>query len=441
VDGIDVSVVLAKAVLAQLRGLLEGATTPDPLEIGGILLGRTEADGAGFRTFVDAFEPFLLEDRYGPNYTLSGLDSRRLERRRSALSSRRRSGGLVPVGLWRSHCRRGFYLDQRDFELFQRLFRHPASIFLLVRRDEPGAARGAVFVWENDDIRRHSSYLEFPLEAFPVAALPEPVLRAPGPPAWLRPAAMAMLSLALPLAAFYVGRAVALSRYRGAAVARANPAPPAPTPPPSAAPPDTRPAPPPPAAEEAPPDHPSLSDSRDRSAATPAARIPRRLEIPLPTRTAPPAAPSLPDPPPAAQKPSISSLPAIVAAAPAAPALHAEGVTAYIKPAPSSGIRHALRRIFTGPRSTEGFVPANPVAHPLPALPEGEVPASEGSVELLARIDRSGAVAHVRFSDGNSQLTDASASALSQWRFEPARQNGAPVDSDLLIRFEFRKKP
>ncbi|HYW46768.1 MAG TPA: hypothetical protein VE959_28130, partial [Bryobacteraceae bacterium] len=295
VDGIDVSVVLAKAVLAQLRGLLEGATTPDPLEIGGILLGRTEADGAGFRTFVDAFEPFLLEDRYGPNYTLSGLDSRRLERRRSALSSRRRSGGLVPVGLWRSHCRRGFYLDQRDFELFQRLFRHPASIFLLVRRDEPGAARGAVFVWENDDIRRHSSYLEFPLEAFPVAALPEPVLRAPGPPAWLRPAAMAMLSLALPLAAFYVGRAVALSRYRGAAVARANPAPPAPTPPPSAAPPDTRPAPPPPAAEEA-PDHPSLWDSRDRSAATPAARIKRRLEVPLPARAAPPATPALPDP-------------------------------------------------------------------------------------------------------------------------------------------------
>lgn len=86
-------------------------------------------------------------------------------------------------------------------------------------------------------------------------------------------------------------------------------------------------------------------------------------------------------------------------------------------------------------------MPANPVAHPLPAVPEDEIPASETSVELLARIDRSGTVAHVRFSDGNSQLTDASASALTQWRFEPARQNGEPVDSDLLVRFEFRKKP
>jgi len=81
------------------------------------------------------------------------------------------------------------------------------------------------------------------------------------------------------------------------------------------------------------------------------------------------------------------------------------------------------------------------VDHPLPALPREEIPEGDSSVELLARIDRSGAVAHVKFADGNSDLTEPSASALSQWRFEPARQNGAPVDSDLLVRFEFRKKP
>jgi hypothetical protein len=136
----------------------------------------------------------------------------------------------------------------------------------------------------------------------------------------------------------------------------------------------------------------------------------------------------------------------MVAAAPAAPALYAKGVTAFIKPAPRSGIRQAIGKIpvlrgIASPHRAEGFIPANPVAHPLPAVPEGEIAANQTSVELLARIDRSGAVAHVKFSDGNSQLTDASASALTQWRFEPARQNGEPVESDLLVRFEFRKKP
>ena len=75
-DGIALSVVLAKAVLGELRGMLEAAATPDPPETGGILLGRTEADGSGLRTFVDAFEPFVLENRYGPKYTLSARDSR-----------------------------------------------------------------------------------------------------------------------------------------------------------------------------------------------------------------------------------------------------------------------------------------------------------------------------------------------------------------------------
>ena len=84
-------------------------------------------------------------------------------------------------------------------------------------------------------------------------------------------------------------------------------------------------------------------------------------------------------------------------------------------------------------------MPASPLEHPLPAVPRDDIP-DNSSVELVARVDRTGAVAHVKFAEGNHQLTSASSRALSQWRFQPARQNGAPVDSDLLVRFEFRRR-
>ena len=511
VDGIDLRVVLANGVLAELRALLASGSEPEGVgsgsepespgnagaseacEIGGILLGRSERDESGFCTHVDAFEPFLLENRAGPNFMLSGQDTRKFERRLSFLS-RRRPQGRVAVGLWRSHCRRGLYLDQRDFGFFQRFFHHPDSIFLLVRRDE-GGGKGAVFVWEEDDVRRHASYLEFPLPAkvatvgavaakatavpiMPSVAKPVPRGRGskwgltiqPGlaiqwgravwqtvlkyksaaleyavglwkmpavTPKFLARAALVVLTVALPGMSFYIGRQVARSRHRGITVAHANPAPPAPVR-------DVRPEPPPPPADPSPaepmPDEASpVLSSRDRVAAASPVKARRRIEIPpvvIPARSA-----SLPDPPPTRKSPAMASLPAIMTAAPAPPSLSAGGVTAYIKPASGSGIRHAIRKIFAAPRNTEGFVPASPLDHPLPELPEDAAPGSDTSVELLARIDRSGAVAHVKYADGNSQLTGASSTALAQWRFEPARQNGAPVESDMLVRFEFRRKP
>jgi len=486
VDGIGLTVVLAKTVLAELRAILMAATADSP-EVGGILLGHTETGENGTRTFVDAFERFTPENPCDPKYALSGRDRRRIERRRNDLAARRRRGALAPVGLWRSHCRRGLYLDQRDFELFRNLFRRPACVFLLVRHDDPDAARGAVFIWEGDDVRRHASYLEFPLEALPavlpaaappaklprvrfprvrlprvrvgLSALPAwlrpaamaaappaklPRMRLPrvrvrlsAPPAWLRTAAMAVAILAVPVAAYYAGRAIALSRFHGAAVANAALVS-------AAVPPAVLPAPPP---EIRPTPFPEAEPSDPPPAVAPPPRVRRPLEVP--PRAIDPASaptPTLPDPPPLALKPSIASPPRIVAAAPAAPAFHNEAVTAYIKPAPHSTLSKAIRKIpllrgIARPRKEEGFVPASPVAHPLPALPDEEVPAGEPSVELLAHIDRSGSVDHVRFADGNSHLRDASASALSQWRFEPARQNGEPVESELLVRFEFRKEP
>jgi protein TonB len=119
-------------------------------------------------------------------------------------------------------------------------------------------------------------------------------------------------------------------------------------------------------------------------------------------------------------------------------------VVAFIKPVDRNrqGIRRIpLLRSLAGSGDGEDFVPANPLSHPLPPVPDGEIADGENSVELTARIDRGGSVARVKYSDGNHRLSKVSANALSHWRFEPARQNGEPVESEMVVRFEFRKKP
>jgi protein TonB len=488
VEGIDTSVAFSTTVLDALRNKAAGAN-----ESGGILLGRIETDEDGCHTDVEAVEPFAIEYRFSTGYSMSGHDMHLLERR----LKRRRRGGLAPVGLWRSHHRRGLYLDQRDFAAFQAFFQHPGALFLLMRPDEAGA-RGGVFVWEDSDVRRHESYLEFPFPgspdiprpiedlpplapvakaaarpnlvpavemsdpqpafAFPpavmvpkpaaaivpmppasVAAMP-PTAVAPPVPAVLapsipavrlrlvirpKPMVLAMLSVLLPRAAFYIGRAVTLARERSGTSAAAVPGDPAQpvastpvtTPPVEAAPPSVEPPPP------------ALPESRDRMVVAVAPKHVRPMEIPAdgPVTINPPA---LPDPPVVAPRAAVAAVPGILASVkPTTPAADPPKVVAYFKPAP-----HSLRKVpvlrSLSHNATEGFVPPNPVVHPLPVAPDGAV-----------RVDRNGLVSHVKFSDGNRRLTDKSASALTRWRFEPARQNGEPVESDMLVRFEFRKQP
>src|SRR5262249_38597123 len=148
-------------------------------EFGGILLGQSESGENGNDTYVQAFEPLVIEHRYGPSYTLSVQDRRHLER-----MLKRRWKGLVPVGLVRSHSRRGLYLDQKDFDVFSSFFGSLPAVFLLIRRDEAVTAKGALFVWEDNDVRRHASHLEFPLEPYNGPAAPAPkALALKAPPA------------------------------------------------------------------------------------------------------------------------------------------------------------------------------------------------------------------------------------------------------------------
>jgi hypothetical protein len=91
-----------------------------------------------------------------------------------------------------------------------------------------------------------------------------------------------------------------------------------------------------------------------------------------------------------------------------------------------------------GGKSREGFVPANPLENPLPAISARPLDARKpASVEMAAKIDRRGNVVSVKIVDGDNRLAGLSSKTLYRWRFNPARQNGEPVDSEMLVRFEF----
>ena len=180
--GQPLSIQISLNVVGQIEAALvrRFRTPPERSpEIGGVLFGRVAAgEGA---VFIDDYAPVECEYRRGLSYVLSGSDRRRLERTLRKGSRERRV-----VGFFRSHTRVGLYLDQDDYSLIQNYFSNPNYVFLLVRPSTNGTPTGGFFFWEEDSLRRHSTYLEFP---FSVAEIgkgsgdADPVPAAPKPPA------------------------------------------------------------------------------------------------------------------------------------------------------------------------------------------------------------------------------------------------------------------
>src|ERR1017187_2980784 len=86
------------------------------IEVGGILLGRTERNEGRTLIFVDDFEPVPCEHRNGQSYALTARDAAVFE---AALA---RAGGrqtLHAVGYFRSHNRDGIFLSADDLRLIQ----------------------------------------------------------------------------------------------------------------------------------------------------------------------------------------------------------------------------------------------------------------------------------------------------------------------------------
>jgi len=74
--------------------------------------------------------------------------------------------------------------------------------------------------------------------------------------------------------------------------------------------------------------------------------------------------------------------------------------------------------------------------YPIEALRNNE----SGTVQLRVSVDKDGMPADVAIenSSGSRNLDRAARAAVSQWRFSPKYENGAPVASELLIPIEFK---
>jgi len=140
-----------------LRGF--GALKRRGAEVGGILLGRSE-DGPRRKVIIEDFQPVPSEYLTGPSYNLSENDLAAFE---AALALRCGSdSGIVPVGFYRSHTRDELFMDEADLGLASRYFPGPENVFLLIKPFASRPSVGGFFFWEDGEIYRESSYLQFP---------------------------------------------------------------------------------------------------------------------------------------------------------------------------------------------------------------------------------------------------------------------------------------
>ncbi len=145
------------------------------LEIGGILVGRTECQDEDTTFWIEGFQTIESEHRSGPSYILSEPDFVLL---REALAK----NGTASIGIYRSQTRsQQLVLQEADTRLFEKCFDHDDALFLLAC---PVAARAAFFVREDGELRCvHEFGLGSPLAPSVAAQSPEsPGTDLPGEP-------------------------------------------------------------------------------------------------------------------------------------------------------------------------------------------------------------------------------------------------------------------
>jgi hypothetical protein len=114
------------------------------LEVGGILLGRTDQLEDATTFWIEGFECIDSEHRSGPSYILSESDWVHL---REALTKK----GAASLGIFRSQTRsQQLLLEEADSKLFEKCFAGGDALFLLAC---PVAARAAFFVREDGEMK------------------------------------------------------------------------------------------------------------------------------------------------------------------------------------------------------------------------------------------------------------------------------------------------
>jgi hypothetical protein len=148
---------------------------------------------------------------------------------------------------------------------------------------------------------------------------------------------------------------------------------------------------------------------------------------------------------PPAPLPAIDAPPALAAALPATPvpAPRPRNITVTYEPAPPSRLARFMGRIpiVRGLQETtpagKDYVPAAPLRVTKPVVPPGLSLEEPGeAVQLKILIDEAGWVMRTEPLT-NASLASRFAAGSAEWRFKPARLNGKPVASEMLMQFKF----
>src|SRR5215831_5762739 len=129
-------------------------------EIGGLLFGSV-APGNPAVVTVENYEPVPCEYTGGPLYHLTSAELAKLDR----LVEQRRAAGVVAVGFYRSHTRKGLSLDSDDLALLDSRFAGPNDIALVVRPSATKASMAGIFIREDGKVQGETSPLEFPFRS------------------------------------------------------------------------------------------------------------------------------------------------------------------------------------------------------------------------------------------------------------------------------------
>jgi hypothetical protein len=114
------------------------------LEVGGLLLGRVTR-GARPAVWIERYQRIACQHRFGPQFVLDQNDMAALEEAAGGILE---NGKIAIVGIYRSHGRSGFQLEESDFNLIQRYFSDPSDLVLLIRPENATDLIGKFHAWD-----------------------------------------------------------------------------------------------------------------------------------------------------------------------------------------------------------------------------------------------------------------------------------------------------
>lgn len=294
-----------------------------------------------------------------------------------------------PVGLFRARGADEFRLDAKDAATIERLFHSPEMVYLLIQPAVGEPAKAGFFIQENGKIQGFATYREFPLHAALLRSGPFPLSTGRNLPAYQK------RNGGIPRIAAILAAMALLTAIGSWALLKKHEAPPAPV-----------------AAAYTPP----VTGDADRVKPSPA-------ETPM--------AKKLATPPPETEFRRRQAMPTV--AIEAVPPGRMRRMMARIP-----GLRSLQRSRY---KAGDQFVQPRPSRRPFPAVSPklaAQIQTTE-PIALKLRIDQAGRVSDMEILSASRlpQLTELAVDTAERWRFEPARLNGRPVSSDIILHFSF----